>query len=173
VAGSNVYLSMGGPTQTPNLGASGAYQINADSSVTALTPAVHDEGTDTCWNAISKQTAQPYFYTSAFFDSQMGRWLINADGSMVLLNAREASSSPSGQFNYLADEGGIDMQVAQNSAPGAEFLYVNNNPAPPAVGLPVESLVGFRINAADGTLTRISHAVARGLPNSGFGMWAL
>ena len=172
-AGNNVYLSMGGPTQTPNLGASGAYQINADSSVTALTPAVHDEGTDTCWNAISKQTAQPYFYTSAFFDSQMGRWLINADGSMTLLNAREASSNANGDFNYVVGEGGIDMQIAQNSAPGAEFVYVNNDPVPPPIGLPSESLVGFRVNAADGTLTRISHAVARGLPNSGFGLWAL
>jgi len=172
-AGSNIYLSMGGPTQTPNLGASGAFQINADSSVTPLTPATHDEGTDTCWNAISKQTPQPYFYTSAFFDSQMGRWVINADGSMTLLNAREASSNANGDFNYVVGEGGIDMQVAQNSAPGAEFVYVNNDPAPPPIGIPVESLVGFRINPADGTLTRISHAVARGLPSSGFGLWAL
>lgn len=165
-----VYLSMGGPTQSPNLGGSGVFAIDAQGGMTTLTPFTADHGTDTCWNVISRTTTQPYFYTSAFFDSAVGKWQIQADGSMVLINPEEASSAASGQFNYLADEGGLDMAITENGS--AEYVYVLNNPVPPPVGLPVVRMVGYRVHA-NGDLEQLNNAVASGLVNSGFGLWAL
>jgi hypothetical protein len=169
--GNNVYLTMGGPTFTPNLGASGVFQIQADGGMATVTPATRDDGSDTCWNAIAARTTdQPYMYTHAFFDSQIGKWAINPDGSMNLLEARHASSNANSDFNYVLGEGGIDMDVTDTGA--VEFIYAHNNAIPPPLGLPSANLAGFRVQP-NGDLERMGTWVARGLPNTGFGMSAL
>jgi 6-phosphogluconolactonase (cycloisomerase 2 family) len=170
VVDNRIYLSMGGATASPNQGGSGVYEITADGGMNTLTPYTHDQGTDTCWNAISRKTDQPYFYTSAFFDSQIGKWSINPDGGMTLLNANAGSSAASGQTNYIADEGGLDMSISVNGT--AEYLYVLNNPVPPPAGLPVVRLVAYKIGPT-GDLQQLGNSVAHGLVNSGFGLWAL
>lgn len=170
VVGNRIYLSMGGATAFPNLGGGGAYEITAEGGMNTLTPFTRDQGTDTCWNAISRKTDRPYFYTSAFFDSQIGQWVINPDGTMTLLNPHVSSSSGSGQVNYVADEGGLDMSITVNGT--QEYLYVLNNPVPPPAGLPIVRMVGYRIGPT-GELTQLGNSVARGLVNSGFGLWAL
>ena len=169
--GNNIYLSMGGPTFTPNLGSSGVFQIQANGGMTTLTPATRDLGTDTCWNAISQKTTVPYFYTSAFFDSQIGKWQIQPDGSMVLVDAEHASSNPQNDFNYVYGEGGLDMDVTQNGV--AEYIYVTSAPVPPPIGLPASAIVPFRVDPATGDLTRLNEHRVTGLPNSGFGNSAL
>jgi len=169
--GNNIYLSMGGPTFTPNLGSSGAFQIQADGGMNVLTPATRDLGTDTCWNAISQKTAVPYFYTSAFFDSQIGKWAIQPDGSMILEDAEHASSNAQNDFNYVYGEGGLDMDVTENGV--AEYIYVTNAPVPPPIGLPATSMVVFSVDPASGDLTRMDEHRITGLPNSGFGNSAL
>jgi hypothetical protein len=170
VVDNRVYLSFGGAAQQPNQGGSGAFEIGADGGMKTLTAYTRDQGTDTCWNAISRKTDKPYFYTSAFFDSAIAKWEIQADGSMVLLNREESSSASSGNTNYVADEGGLDMTITQNGT--AEYIYVLNNPVPPSLGLPVVRMVGYRVGS-DGSLAKLGGSVADGLVNSGFGLWAL
>lgn len=169
--GNNIYLSHGGPTFTPNLGGSGVYQIQADGGMQVLTPFTRDLGSDTCWNAISAKTPVPYFYTSAFFDSQIGKWQIQPDGSMILEDAEHASSNANNDFNFVVGEGGLDMDVTENGV--AEYIYVTNAPVPPPIGLPATSIAGYRVDSTTGDLERLGRWVANGLPNSGFGNSAL
>lgn len=171
VLGDVVYLTHGGPTFTPNLGGSGAYRIQSDGGMQVLTPFTRDQGSDTCWNAISRKTAVPYMYTSAFFDSQIGKWQIQADGSMILEDARHGSSNANNDVNFVIGEGGLDMDVSENG--GQEYIYVMNNAIPPPLGLPSANIAAFSVDAASGDLTRLGRWVASGLPNSGFGMSAL
>ena len=169
--GNALLLTMGGPTFTPNLGRTGSFQINPDGSMDTLTPATRDEGTDTCWNAVVSNANGNWFYTSAFFDSQIAKWTINADGSLSNPELRHASSNANSDFNYVIGEGGLDMDATVNGV--AQYVYVTNAPIPPPIGLPATSIAGFSVDPTTGDLTRLGRWVANGLSNAGFGMSAL
>jgi hypothetical protein len=171
VEGDKIYLSMGGAAHLPGNGSSGVFQILPNGDMNVVTSPVLDKGADTCWNAISKTTDVPYFYTSAYFDSKVGVWKIDpVSGGMTLINPAYDTSSLSETNNFTLAQGGLDMQITQKPDP-TEFLYVLNDPLEPAFGLPFSRIVGWEINH-DGTLRKIGD-VANGLPNSGFGLWAL
>jgi hypothetical protein len=166
-----MYLTHG---QLPDAfpGGISSHQIQADGVRVTRSPFIADGAGETCWNYLSRSTAPPYMYTSAFFDSAIGLSRIQPDGSLELINAHLASSAFSGGNQFLFDAGGIDIHGTVDAG-GTEYLYVLNNPIPDPLALPIVRIVGYRINPADGALTQLGNSVASGIPNSGFGIWAL
>lgn len=166
-----VYLTHGLVPDTVDSGLS-AHRIHEDGTLTTLTPYTRDGAAETCWNFLSTATGTPYLYTSASFDSAVGLSRINADGSLTLVNSKLASSAASDQNRLVTDQGGVDMHGAVDAG-GQEYLYVLNNPYfTPLPDYRVASIVGFRINADDGTLQKMGASLASGITNNGFGLWA-
>lgn len=153
--------------------ASGAssHRIDADSRLTTITPFTVDGAEETCWNYVSRSTRRPYMYTSAYFDSAVGRWSVADDGRITLNDAFASSSAMSGDTRYLIDAGGLDMTGAVDAS-GQEYLYVLNAPVPQPLTLPVTRLQGYAISAQDGTLTRLNNAVVTGIASTAHGLWA-
>lgn len=170
--GNRVYLSMGGAAQNPNNGSSGVFEIEPNGNMNVLTESTQDQGDDTCWNAITTTTTDgPYFFTSAYFDSALGRWKINDDGTMSLLDPVYDVTNIIGNDAWMFGQGGLDMSITAKPNP-TEFIYVLNNPIEPALGLPFVRMVGYEV-LPDGNLNRLGQDVVKGLPNSGWGLWAL
>jgi 6-phosphogluconolactonase (cycloisomerase 2 family) len=145
--------------------------VNADGTMTTLTPFFVDGAAETCWNYLSRTTQEPLMYTSAYFDSSVGMSRINADGTLSLLNSRVTSTAASGTTRPQIDLGGLDMYGAVDTS-GAEYVYVLHNPVVQPLGLPLVRIVGYRIHPEDGSLTQLGESVARDIPNNGFGLWA-
>lgn len=166
--GQNRMYLVHGDFRSSNGGGASSFSMGADGHLTALTSREDNQSADTCWNAISRKTDAPYFYTSSYFDSAIAQWRINPDGGLELVDGVAASSAASGGTQFYFDGGGMDLAISTTG--DAEYLYVLNNPAPQS-GQQTARIVGYRI-ASTGELTQIGKSVADGLPNSGFGLAA-
>jgi 6-phosphogluconolactonase len=82
-----VALFVGGPNLT---GAAGSFQINADGSLTPITPNVPNGQLDTCWLENNGRYAYGANYTSGTISS----YSIGNDGSLTLLEAEAGDTDP-------------------------------------------------------------------------------
>ncbi len=134
-------LFVGGPNLTA---AAGSFKINANGSMTPITPDVADTQLDTCWLENNGSYAYGANYTSGTISS----FRIGADGSLSLLNAVAGTTdNPGNQQGSTPLDLGID--------PNGQFLY---NVLPGS-----GKVAAWRINA-DGSLTKI--AEYSGLPKA-------
>jgi 6-phosphogluconolactonase len=125
-------------------GAAGSYRINADGTLTAITPGVADHQIDTCWLVNNGRYAYGTNYTSGTISS----YTIGGDGSLSLLE------SVAGTTDHPGNKQGT-TPLDERISPDGRFLY--------AV-LPGAGKVGAWRIEDDGKLTKLGEFA--GLPQT-------
>lgn len=75
----------------PGLASASAYRLATDASLSVVSAAVRDFGTEVCWTAISNDGR--YAYVTNFGSGDLSSYRINADGSISLLQRIAATTS--------------------------------------------------------------------------------
>ncbi len=127
-----VALFVGGPNGTA---AAGSFHINADGSLTPITPDVPNTQKDTCWLENNGRYAFGANYTSGTISS----YRIGQDGGLTLLQAVAGTTDDPGNEQGTTP---LDLGIS----PNGRFLY---NVLPGS-----GKVAGWRINS-DGSLTKI------------------
>jgi 6-phosphogluconolactonase (cycloisomerase 2 family) len=125
-------------------GAAGSYTINADGSLTAITPGVQNHQIDTCW-LVNNGT---YAYGANYTSGTVSSYTIGDDGSLTLLE------SVAGETEHPENVQGstpLDARISQDG----RYLYV----VLPGSG----KVAGWQI-ADDGTLAKLGEYA--GLPQT-------
>lgn len=130
-------------------GAAGSYRINADNTITGITPVSPDGRLDTCWvvnNGV-------YAYGANYSTNDVSSWRIGSNGSLTLLQAVAGTTDQAGTAQPQGSTP-LDMRTS----PDGRFLYL----VLPGAG----RVAAWRINF-DGTLTKLGEYA--GLPRTVYG----
>lgn len=137
--------NFGGLT-APGQGHAAPYFVRRNGTLEAAGPTVGNGGTDTCWLVLS--SGDKYAYVTNFFSSSISSYVVEADGSLTLLEAIADGTIGIGAADEATDQGG-------------QYLYARN--------ALVGTIEAFEIES-DGGLTKIQTVV--GLPLNGVGLAA-
>jgi len=107
-------VSETGPAGVPNSSAISSYALQADGTLSVISPSVPTLGAANCWNATAPDGR--FIYTSNTASSSISGFAIGKDGSLTPIGGTVVASNPTGATN-------LDIAVSSDG----KFLYTLNS----------------------------------------------